>query len=54
MCVLELNNVSYSYEKKSKEVLKDIPFNLKKEKYMRLQENQAEENNVVIIVIWTS
>ena len=29
--------------KKSKEVLKDISFQFEKEKYMRLQENQAEE-----------
>ena len=32
MCVLELNNVSYSYEKKSKEVLKDISFQFEKGK----------------------
>lgn len=32
MCVLELENVSYSYDRKSKEVLKDISFQFEKGK----------------------
>ena len=48
MCVLELNNVSYSYEKKSKEVLKDISFQFEKGKVYAITGKSGRGGHVKI------